>query len=494
MMDKGQPSTLLIFTWGLPARWIEVPYVFTPGEKTKFNYCTTLIPILHSIREAIEEGKVDLAIIVLDSLIDKFIGRPEKLDSKCFECYKKHSHYLDEVTDTYHEMTNKIKKFIEEFVKCLFMEYSLDIEIKPHVIVAPAVGSPGGKWIFKGELWDYQSKVLIELGEICLSKPYQRLMLDLSHGINYMPSLTLQLLPMISSILLLSHKELSSVKITVYNSDPVAQATTQTPLVINKDEVEVDSLFLVHGGFSSPSLSKWARQEAINYLQRKKRLEEYFSRVRQDAKYLYTSLYYPLPLALYYLSCRDNCRKLEETWSTIKSELESSIILIRDHDKNEILRPISVDPSTLYIYFVSRALCKRLGDHGLEPPSIIRLKEKEAEVYRFVHKALHRIVEHELSILMQLVKKLKGQVELYKYYKESWTSLCIIRKVLDMESEDCKKDIKAESIELRNLIAHTGLLKDLVEILVSDNDVRIKYNNIDVIKDLLEKLYSNLHT
>jgi hypothetical protein len=94
---------------------------------------------------------------------------------------------------------------------------------------------------------------------------------------------------------------------------------------------------------------------------------------------------------------------------------------------------------------------------------------------------------------MQLVKKLKGQVELYKRYKESWSSLCTIRKDLGMESEGCKKDIRAESIELRNLIAHTGLLKDLVEILISDNDVRIKYNNIDVIKDLLEKLYSNLH-
>jgi CRISPR-associated protein Csx1 len=494
MMDRGQPSTLLVTTWGLPARWIEASYVFTPGEKTKVNSCTTLIPILHSIREAIEEGKVDLAFIVLDSLIDKFTGRPEKLDSKCFECYKKHSHYLDEETDTYVEMINNIRKFVEELVKCLLEEYNLDIEIKPHIIVAPAVGSPGGRWIFKGELWDYQSKVLIELGEMCLSKPYQRLILDLSHGINYMPSLTLQLLPMISSIILLSHQELNNVKITVYNSDPVAQVTTPIPSILNKNEVEVDSLFLVHRGLSSPGLSKWARREAINYLQQKKRLEESFHRVCQEVKYLYTSLYYPLPLALYYFSCGDNCMKLEKTWSIIKSELESSIILIRNRDRNEILRPISVDPSTLYIYFVSRALCKRLGDHGLEPPSIMRLKEKEAEVYRFVHKALHRVIEHELGILMQLVKKLKGQVELYKYYKESWTSLCIIRKALDMESEDCKKDIKAESIELRNLIAHTGLLKDLVEILVSDNDVRIKYNNIDVIKDLLEKLYSNLHT
>jgi CRISPR-associated protein Csx1 len=494
MMDRGQPYTLLVTTWGLPARWIEASYVFTPEEKTKINSCTTLIPILLSIREAIEEGKLDLAIIVLDSLIDKFIGRPEKLHSKCFECYKKHLHYLDEETDTYVEMINNIRKFVEELVKCLLEEYNLDIEIKPHVIVAPAVGSPGGRWIFKGELWDYQSKVLIELGEMCLSKPYQRLILDLSHGINYMPSLTLQLLPMISSIILLSHQELNNVKITVYNSDPVAQVTTPIPSVLNKDEVEVDSLFLVHRGLSSPSLSKWARREAINYLQQKKRLEESFHRVCQEVKYLYTSLYYPLPLALYYFSCGDNCMKLEETWSIIKSELESSIILIRNRDRNEILRPISVDPSTLYIYYVSRALCKRLGDHGLEPPSIMRLKEKEAEVYRFVHKALHRVVEHELGILMQLVKELKAQVELYKYYKESWLSLCTIRKVLDMESEGCKKDIKAESIELRNLIAHTGLLKDLVEILISDNDVRIKYNNINVIKDLLEKLYSNLHT
>ena len=55
---------LLIATWGDPAKWGEARYLIrgTPYE----HYCTSLIPILLSMRDKDETRGVDLVIIVLD--------------------------------------------------------------------------------------------------------------------------------------------------------------------------------------------------------------------------------------------------------------------------------------------------------------------------------------------------------------------------------------------------------------------------------------------
>jgi CRISPR-associated protein Csx1 len=488
------PLSLFVATWGLPAVWEEALYVFSPGEKSERKYCTTLIPLLLSMREAVDGGKPDLVIVVLDSLVNKYTPRDQRKqpESKCYECYNDLSKYIDMAasSSSYTGIVSHIKRFIEEFVKCLLDKYNVELEVKPHVIVAPAVGSPGGNWVFKGELWDYQSKVLVELGELCLNKPYQRVVLDLSHGINYMPSLTLHLSPMISSILLLAHRELKSVEFTLYNSDPFS---SNRPLVLNRDEVKVDSIHLVHRRIKPVELSRWARSEAAKYLELKKALDDIFREVLGYAKYLYTSLYYPLPLALYYLTREDICRSLNEAWNKIRRGLEDSVFVNRE--EREVLRPITIDPLTLYMYYVARALCKRLGDHGVEDPLVTRLREREAEVYELVHKALHRVVQHELDDIVKKVKDLRGQEALYRCLKGSWIRLCQLRAIVGVEKDSCAEKIDLYRFEnRRNLIAHAGLLKDIVEVLVEDDEkIRIRYvEREELLKNMLEALYSEL--
>ena len=484
--------SLFVTTWGSPAVWQEATYVFNPGEKSERKYCTTLIPLL--MHEVVDEDKLDLVIVVLDSLVDKYTPRDQakQQESKCYECYNDLSKYIDMAasSSTYTELVSHIKQFIEEFVKCLLDRYNVELKVKPHVVVAPAVGSPGGKWVFKGELWDYQSKVLIELGELCLNKPYQRVVLDLSHGINYMPSLTLHLSPMLSSILLLAHKELKSVEFILYNSDPYSSSR---PLVLNKDEVKVDSIHLVHRRIKLTELSGWARFEERKYLELKKALDNVFYRVLDYVKYLYTSLYYPLPLALYYLTRGDICRSLNEAWDQIKRGLEDSVFVSREG--REIARPITADPLTLYIYYVARALCKRLGDHDAEDPLVTRLREREVEVYELVHKALHRLAQHELDDIVYKVKELRSREILYKCLKGSWVRLCHLRAIVGAEKDGCSEKIDLYVSESRrNLLAHAGLLKDIVEIYVED-DVKIKIRYVerdDLLKNMLKALYSEL--
>lgn len=95
----------------------------------------------------------------------------------------------------------KLKEFIVEFIKCLFEKYELSLSINNlNVIIAPAIGSPSGRWVFRGDLQDFESRVLYELGKLCLTKPYPRVIIDLSHGINFMPSLIMHLIRKLVSI------------------------------------------------------------------------------------------------------------------------------------------------------------------------------------------------------------------------------------------------------------------------------------------------------
>ncbi|MCC6022930.1 MAG: hypothetical protein LM560_07495, partial [Desulfurococcaceae archaeon] len=168
-------NVLVVAPWGLPPQWRDVMYVLEVDGKCfkgSRKYCTTLIPLLLSMEDHVKAGKVDVVIIALDSLVNKYTKTEE---STCFKCYNELSMYIDEASksSSYNELTLKLKEFIVEFIKCLFEKYELSLSINNlNVIIAPAIGSPGGRWVFRGDLQDFESRVLYELGKLCLTKPY----------------------------------------------------------------------------------------------------------------------------------------------------------------------------------------------------------------------------------------------------------------------------------------------------------------------------------
>ena len=64
--------------------------------------------------------------------------------------------------------------------------------------------------------------MLYELGSVVLNREYDEIVLDLTHGINFMPALTLRVAYRLASILLVAYRELGKrgIRILVYNSDP----------------------------------------------------------------------------------------------------------------------------------------------------------------------------------------------------------------------------------------------------------------------------------
>jgi CRISPR-associated protein Csx1 len=134
---------------------------------------------------------------------------------------------------TYDEALNTLKEFVKEFVKCL------GLLIEPYVVICPAVGSPGNIWRFTGHPTDFEATALYHLGKLCIEKPCTRLVLDLTHGVNFMPAVTLKLAEKLASIILAAHMGSvasleDGVELHVYNSDPASPGSTANKLNINR--------------------------------------------------------------------------------------------------------------------------------------------------------------------------------------------------------------------------------------------------------------------
>jgi CRISPR-associated protein Csx1 len=440
------------------------------------------------MREDIAENIVDVVIVVLESLVDKAEIR---VSSKCSECYRELEGYIDKAGEalTYSELSASIEHFVKEFVKCLLDKYKIDVKIEPRVVVAPATGSPGGNWVFSGEAKDYELKVLMEIGELCIQNPYSKIIADISHGINFMPALIMRLIRKFASITLLAHENIEKIEVKVYNSDPAPlQGAPKRPLVLNEiEDREIRHIDLSLIKLSSAELSSRVLSDLNTFLNRKERLKREISEVLDVLKSIHTSIYFPLPLLLYQTVCSSNCSKLNDKWRTIREEILNSPTIERSGEQPEVIRPVAVDPETIYVYYLARALCKRLGDHGADEPTIKRLKNRELKVYERISAISSTIISQELSSVEWSVKMIsKKKPSVYTSLLGHWKFLCKLGEFLD---RDKCRDVERPKPDKRILIAHAGLQNNLVKVLVSgigDEHLKLAYREDFDVKKIIE--------
>jgi hypothetical protein len=103
--------TLVVATWGHPAQWYNVMY--SVGTKVQdFRCCTSLIPLLGYL-EGEGEG-VDVALVALNSLVEKPRG---PVDSPCYRCYESLSKELESLPrGGYGELREALKVFLRRFL------------------------------------------------------------------------------------------------------------------------------------------------------------------------------------------------------------------------------------------------------------------------------------------------------------------------------------------------------------------------------------------
>lgn len=210
---------VLIAPWGRPWRsykdkklsWERVTYILKKdnGEEVKYESLNTL-PLLY------REVKPDqIIVIVLDTA-------------------------LGSIPDSYGTLCEKVDEAYRDFISNYLR---LNLEDKVRVIVAPGVGristeAGEARYVeFRGTLIDFFYFTLFELSKMLVELENEsKVYLDISHGINFMPTLTYRALNEILGVLAFTKR----ISLEIYNSDPVQQGVDQAIIhvVERRDSVQ----------------------------------------------------------------------------------------------------------------------------------------------------------------------------------------------------------------------------------------------------------------
>jgi CRISPR-associated protein Csx1 len=439
----GSGRTLIIAPWGQPAVWSTASYVL---EKTEIESCTSLMAVVQHFG-----NEADVVILTLDSLLDEYTGQKT---GRCFECYSRHRDLVKKSANakTYVELRNILQEFVKEFVKCL------GLFCDPFVVICPSIGSPGGNWKFIGAPSDFEAVALYELGKRCIETTYTRIILDLTHGVNFMPAVTLKLAGELASLILAAHGGgergfENGVELRVYNSDPwisVGGVPRLNLNLVHKDRIKT---ILTPHQLSSKLLDT---SEENLFMVKNKFNADYLNMVRLP----FSAIYYPLPLAL----C-ETFRRVGDSPSPLQL-LDRALIYWCEHvnlvDKL-VERLIKLDPDAVYALLLVEAVSRRL--EGLErPPSLEDIK-KLANLYKVVNESFYYLIMDEIGNVERNLNFLRDS---------GWILLS------HLLGEDEGREAPPNK---RIMIAHAGLQKEFVEINLHTKQLRYRADVRDILYD-----------
>jgi len=422
---------LIVAPWGRPATWEDADYVLDQAQKRS---CTSLGMVADYFNDA------DVAILALDSLVDEYNGRP--IEGKCYTCYDMFRNTIREAASKqYSELLTSLERFVKQFVKCL------GISRTPIVIICPAIGSPGGRWKFIGSPSDFEAAALYRLGKLCIENAYSRIVLDLTHGVNFMPAVTLKLAGELASLILAAHGEFeksleNGVELRVYNSDPLAQTSGIAELNLNlvtKDRIKT---ILVPHQLARKLLRQRVKGDSLK-AEIDKLNNEYWDTVRLPL----STIYYPLPLALCEIV-------LESSNHSPVQILDTAFKLWCERvsvSNTCVERTLELDPEAVYALLLTEALHRWLMKMGVSTPLSLEVLEKLAKFYKLVNESFYYLIMDE-----------KHRIERSTCRPSEWIPL-----------SQLVYDAKEMTPNKRIMIAHAGLQKEFVEI--NKNTRQLKY-------------------
>lgn len=548
---------IVISTWGHPASWSKAKYRFNGKE---YSSCCTLIPILgHLIigecrdsENQVDPGKLEerassikrIYVLGLDSVIDERKSEERKSEKRsvCSEAFKscKEKSLGSNVSLTEYsnliEATEGIYKCVfEELIKadtCLQAYLSL-LGSRARFIAVPAIGSPGGNLTFSGDPENYLSISLLRIGEDILREndlsrcERIKVWFDSTHGINYMPVLTLRVSEIIAQVLRVRFG--SEVEVEVFNSDPYPPGSSQgtVDLNINKTlakriiEVEIPRI---------PS-NKWydiygedicREEKTISKISES--LEEPLGKDTKSGKDLKSktlnviaSLYSPTPLALMYACYEFLCKHGGE--ALIKGygdgdvagepcvDALSRLALVGDlwicftkKNNKKFIRCLTLRSNAVWALLLAYATCRSLHEELAKSSGSVKringtiafrfdflkktFMDDEKQLYTRIHSAHYYIIADELSRLSRSIEKAKEKGVIGKCIRYDE----LIESTGRSSSQQTNYSDKSREPNERILIAHAGLQSDLVEICIENDGVYVKYLNDDVVGKVFNHL------
>jgi len=435
---------------------------------------------------------------------------------------------------------SQIRRFLEDVSGDLYSE----IRDKTRIIVAPGVGRFVNKTTINGgevdvhinmcgNLQDFYSYVLLRMaynllevvrrssgggGDITL-----KVHLDLTHGINYMPTLTYKaLLDVIPIIATYANEERAGigeggdprlrVYLATYNSEPVI------PLVRGEHEYVihvVEKLIVRSNGnlgltptFEAPQDAKLLAPSRRCVERLNLNVEEVSKEVNQVSKDILGklesnpsslsafagSLVNGLPLLLlktmpktslsYYVE-----NLLEAYVNSINVRLTPSTNSIT----LEVSRKARLTRASIAIakLLLARDLIKLRYELEYSDDNGISLSDlqKLASIAFGWNERLRLVIANDIRTIENRVKGCSSGVACEKLQGGEWVMLKEIFEESREGVEECREDFLRESNEQRNFIQHSGLHRCLVEVRMQDNRIMVRYNS-----ELYKKQENLLHS
>jgi CRISPR-associated protein Csx1 len=435
-------NSIFIATWGNPWKpgWDSVKYI----HENKTLESRSSLPIL---LDCVEPKPNRVLIIVLDTVVNRF-------------------------TSSYDELLSQVHSMYSEFIG-----KDLGIDLKNNnvkILIAPGVGRfnvDGGFIKFDGSLSDFYAYVLFELSKVFLESGDEiTVHLDLSHGINFMPSLTLTALRELLSALSL----ISNVRLKIYNSEPYVKNVTKTLTIHLVEDREVTPILDIKP-LGMKGECKFLKVKVVAMSPEERSILKNMRLNRGEVSELnafLSSVFNGLPLALYtfYPDTEDLREKLERAVEFWRSRMS----VARDADEINIVRKVSFAEDfarCIMINFIATML-------KLSRKKEVALGDLESVRKNFFSKwsaKFNAMISSDLGKIREDVDKYTVKYTAIK----SWTKLYEVF------------DEKPGGFDPRNFLAHSGLERNIVELKIEGSSIKIRYADNcleEVVKGCLEGL------
>jgi CRISPR-associated protein Csx1 len=416
--------SIFIATWGNPFIWSPVEYRYE-GRSVENR---SSLPLL---LECVDPKPDQVLVIVLDTVAKEPISSYNNL--------------LDHICSLYSD-------FINERIGVDLKKSNLSI------LVAPGVGRfkiDGNVFIrFDGNLSDFYAYILFRLSKIFLDCDDEVVVhLDLSHGINFMPSLTLAAIRELLSALSLT----SNVRLKIYNSEPYVNREVTRSLTIHlvEDREITPILDIKPLGVKGECMLLKARMKNLN--SKKQALLKSMRLSREELNEInafISSIFNGLPLALYSFYPEDLNEKLNYA---VKLWMDM-INIIREGGEISVVREFSFSEDfvrCVIINFIATTLkLSRKREVTLDDLDILRRK-----FFSKWSKKLDIMISFDLRNIKEAVSKYPGMhiavtdwVKLHEIFGE-----------------------KPGGFDVRNFLAHSGLEQNITEMKIDGSTVKLRY-------------------
>jgi CRISPR-associated protein Csx1 len=504
-MSNVSRKALLIATWGLPLTWNCVKYIPPKlgGDKLcerpseceyaqdgKYSFSST-----SAIYDELLRGEWDVRVVIVgqDTLVARCQGQgsasTQGKDQCSGMCREEEKRGIDEEycrgnddlfkkvesggSIHYEELLRRAEDVLRSYARALLGD---DVEARLRVVVLPGVGYYNG-YRFEGFLENAKFVLMKELYEELSAYKPSVVVLDITHGVNHMPTLTYNAVTILGRALYVT-EELPKQVVTL-NSDPVTPQSRCGDVRINvvdvmdmdKEGVTISDVLRSIGKFEGAILNIQPQTDAA--------INEELRALNKDKKRLsdLSEIYVELVgkaldygMILYIAT-----RLMHKDFGNFKSLVHNKIAKVDDVIKryvsvkyvdNVIVTRTYAVNSDLVLQYIATKILEYINDHVNDENKGCRFKDgKDGYDLECLSKLIDSL---KVGDFAQTIFKNEVANIMEKYGSDLVKEPTLLCRI--MGHSDCKEC----SANKRNLIAHAGLEENVTYVYRQDGKVLAK--------------------